>query len=129
MEQFDEYCNELVYNRNGKQIFLDDMNDTSESDSESDGGYVEIESDSIIETAVVDGVTVQVIVLLEDDSNNEFFSRLIIRAFMYFILTVLYYCFSQSKEILTRHYWTLSVIRLIMFNSITFKLRKIFFKL
>ena len=71
MKQFDEYCNELVYNRNGKQIFLDDMNDTSESDSESDGGYVEIESDSIIETAVVDGVTVQVIVHLKDDSDDD----------------------------------------------------------
>ena len=66
MEQIGEYGNQLVYNHHRNQIFLDDMSDTSESDSESDGGQDKIESDlesdgvqdKIIETMVVDNVTV-----------------------------------------------------------------------
>ena len=43
------------------------MNDTSESDSGSDGDEV-----NVIENMIVKGVRVQVIVLLKNESNNDF---------------------------------------------------------
>ena len=79
IHQIDEYSNEFFYNRNGDQINIDDINNTSESDLESEGSQEAIESDSeiegvqndVIKTVVFDGVRVQVIVLLKDDSNDD----------------------------------------------------------
>ena len=104
-------------------IFFDDMNDASESDSESDGGQVEI-----IENAVFDGVTVKVILLPKDESDDE----------IIFLINNPVVCVPHfngnllliwSIRRLTRHYLAFSVISLIILSLMAFKIMKYIFKL